>query len=244
MMQSASPRLRARVAGAFYLVTAVCTGFSELARDKVTVRGDAAATAHNILASEQMYRLGFATDILGVAGYVVVTLLLYDLLKPVNAALARLAVFFSLISIVIQAISDVGHVAPLLLLGDTHYLSVFNANQLQAMSLMALQLHLQGFLISLVFFGFYCVVVGYLVFKSTFFPRTLGVLMAIAGLGYLANSFLKLLAPTLANTLPDFIFITGLGELAFMLWLLVFGLDATKWEAGRTAYTLGASRVM
>lgn len=230
-MQSASPRLRARVAGAFYLVTAVCTGFSELARDKVTVRGDAAATAHNILASEQMYRLGFATDILGVAGYVVVTLLLYGLLKPVNGALARLAVFFSLVSIAIQAISDLGHVAPLLLLGNAHYLSVFNAGQLQAISLLALQLHLQGFLISLVFFGFYCVVVGYLVFKSTFFPRALGVLMSIAGFGYLVNGFLKFLAPTFANTLPDFIFITGLGELAFMLWLLVFGLDTMKWEA-------------
>jgi hypothetical protein len=226
----ASPRLRARLAGVFYLTTGG-TAFAEFVRDRVFVPGDAAGTGHNILASESLYRWGFAADLLGLASYVVVTLLLYGLLKPVNKSLSLLAAFFSLMGIAVQAVSSLGHFAPLLLLGGAHYLAAFDAAQLQAMALVSLKLHALGFNVGLVFFGFYCTLLGYLIFGSTFFPRTIGVMMAIAGFGYLTNSFLIFLAPALASQLPPFIFVTGLGELALMLWLLVMGVDVAKWEA-------------
>jgi hypothetical protein len=147
----ASPRLRARFAGAFYLTTGG-TAFGEFVREKVYVPGDAAATAHNSLASESLYRWGFAADLLGCASYVVVTVLLYGLLKPVNKSLSLLAAFFSLIGIAVQAVSSVGQFAPLLILGGAHYLAAFDAAQLQSMALVSLKLHALGFNVGLVFF--------------------------------------------------------------------------------------------
>ncbi len=230
---AASPRRTARLAGLFYLITALAGGFAEIGvRGKLVVSGDAAATAQNILASEGLYRLGFAADIVAGAAYVVVTLLLYELLKPVNRSLSLLAAFFSLVGIAIGGVAALGHLAPLLLLKGAHYLAPYNVDELQAMALLSLKLHAQGYLICLVFFGFYEALLGYLIFRSAFLPRTLGVLIGIAGLAFLTNSFTIFLSPALGNALNPFMLaLDGIGEISLTLWLLVMGVSVTKWEA-------------
>jgi len=226
-----SPQRIARAAGAFYLITVITGLFAEVVvRGKLIDYGDAAATAHNIVASEGLYRLGFAADIVGSVAYAVVTLLLYELLKPVSRPLSLLAAFFSLIGIAIGGVAALGHLAPLLLLKDS-YMAPFDASQLQAMALLALKLHARGYWIALVFFGCYEAVLGYLIYKSDFFPRLLGLLVAIAGFAFLTNSFALFLSPPVGNALnPYLLALDGIGEISLTLWLLVAGVNAAKWE--------------
>jgi Domain of unknown function (DUF4386) len=228
----ASPRVKARAAGVFYFVTIVTASFAELGvRGNLIVSGDAAATARNMIASETLYRLGFVADLIAGAAYIVVTVLLYELLRPVNRILSLLAAFFSLVGVAIGAVTSLGNLAALLLVGGARYLSVFDAAQVQAMALLSLKLHAQGATVGLMFFGVYCLVLGYLIYKSTFLPRTVGVLMAIAGLSLLTNGFLTFLLPALPSIVSYFILgLDGVGEIALALWLLVFGVNVQKWE--------------
>jgi len=232
-----SPLRLARTAGVFYVVTILGGLFAEIGvRGRLIVPNDAAATAQNILASETLFRLGFAADLVGGAAYVVVTLLLYELLKPVNRPVALLSVLFSLVGSAIGAASAVAHIAPLLLLKGASYLSVFNGPQLQAMALFFLKLHQQGLLVALIFFGCYCLLLGWLIFKSTFMPRTVGVLIAISGAALLANSFGLFIAPPIGNAVNTYVLaLDGLGEIALTVWLLVKGVNTAKWEAVATA---------
>jgi hypothetical protein len=222
----------ARTAGAFYLVTVITGLFAEVAvRGNVIVTDDAAATARNILASENLWRLGFAADIVGGAAYVVVTMLLYELLKPVSRSISLLAAFFSLVGIAIGGIAALGHLAPLLLLKDG-FLSSFNTTQLQALALLSLKLHARGYWICLVFFGFYEAILGYLIFRSGFLPRLLGVLVSLAGLAFVTNSFALVVAPSVGKALnPSLLLVDSVGEIALTLWLLIMGVNAGKWEA-------------
>jgi hypothetical protein len=226
------PQRVARAAGLSYLITTITGGFAEIAvRGRLIVPGDPAATAHNIMASEGLYRLGFAADLVGGAAYVVVTLLLYELLKPINKMLSLLAAFFSLVGVAIGGLAALAHLAPLLLLGGASYVQAFTTEQLQTLAYLAIKLHTQGYLIALVFFGLYEVLLGYLILKSSFLPRTLGVLVGIAGLAFLVNSFAIFLAPAIGNALNSYMLILdAAGELSLMLWLLIVGVDARKWE--------------
>jgi hypothetical protein len=125
----------------------------------------------------------------------------------------------------------VAYFAPLLLLGGAPHLSVFNLDQLQALALLCLSLHGQGYNLGLVFFGFHCVLVGYLIWRSTFLPRILGWLMAIAGLCYLINSFTSFLAPSLkAQIYPYVLMPAGIAELSLTAWLLVIGVNVGRWK--------------
>lgn len=228
----ASPRVRARVAGVLYVITMAAGIFAEgFARSMLVVPGDAAATATNILASQPLYRFGLAADIVMLASYVAVTLLFYDLFKPVNKHLSLLAAFFSLLGVAVLALSCLNHLVPLAILGGEHYLAAFETDQLQAMAYTSIKLHTKGYNISVVFFGFYFLLIGYLIFRSTFLPRILGALLAIGGLCYLTNSFANLFSPPLANYLFPHILVPGLVAEVFLgLWLLVIGLNAPKWE--------------
>jgi hypothetical protein len=223
-----SPRVKARIAGVFYLLNGLTYGFAlGSVRGKLVVYGDAAATAHNILAHQPLYRLGFAADLIAAICYITVTLLLYDLFKPVNRSLSMLAAFFSLVGCTVMALCTLLLLAPLVVLGGVQYLSVFTLGQLQALALMFLNLHAQAASIYMVFFGCYCLLIGYLIFRSTFMPRIVGVFMAIAGLGYLT-----FLSPPLANYLfPRVLMPAGaLGEGSLVLWLLVMGVNAQRWK--------------
>ncbi len=231
----ASPRLWARTAGAFYLITIIMGVFAEVfVRGALVVRDDATATATNILAHETLYRFGLSADLVMMASYLAVTLLFYVLFKPVGRRLSLLAAFFSLVGIAVLAANSLNHLAPLIFLGSAHYLSAFQTSQLQALALMFLKMHAGSYSIADVFFGIDCLIIGYLIFKSGFLPRTLGVLMAIGGLSYLIDSFAILLSPILAARLPDVIVLGGIAELSLSLWLVVMGVNVSRWEEKAT----------
>jgi hypothetical protein len=228
-----SPRRYARICGLLYLYIIAAGTFAELfVRSRLVVSADAAATARNILADESLFRLGFSAELLHLACDVAVAMILYALLRPVDRNVALLAAFMRLACDVILAISSLSHFAALRLLGDADYLQTFRLDQLHTLALLAMKLHGDGYAISLVFFGFACLALGYLIFRSSYLPRTLGVLLAIAGAGYLINSFAHFLNPALAARLFDAVFIPiFVAELSLALWLLVKGVDTAKWEA-------------
>ncbi len=231
-----SPRLWARIAGAFYLITIIMGVFAEVfVRGALVVRDDSAATATNILTHESLYRFGLAADLIMLVCYIAVTLLFYDLFKPAGRRLSLLAAFFSLVGIAILAVNSLNHVAPLVFLGGANYLSAFGTTQLQALALMSLKMHARGYTISGVFFGIYMILLGYLIFRSGFLPRILGVLMAVGGLSYLSNSFAIFLLPKLVARLPDIGMLGGIAELALCLWLMVMGVNVPKWEENASA---------
>ena len=229
----ASPRLNARIAGVFYLLTFVGGVASLALGGRLVNYGDAAATAASIRAHESLFRLGFAANLFASACYVAVTLLFYELFKPVSRSISMLAAFFSLVGCAVGAFGSLFQLAPLVVLGGAQYLGVFNVEQLQALALVLLKLGAQANNIGLVFFGCYCLLIGYLVFRSDFLPRILGVLMAIGGAGWLTNSFVSFLSPPLARSLSSWMMAPGiLGEAALTLWLLVMGVKpAARSEA-------------
>jgi len=231
-----SPRTYARIGGLFYLIIIVAGGFAELfVRSKFIVPGNAAATAQNIMASEALWRTGFAATLVMLVCAVALLLILYVLLRPVNRNIALLAVFFNLVSISIEGINDLLHLAAVLILSGADYLKAFAPGQLQALALLSLKLFDNGYGISLVFFGFFCICTGYLIFKSTFLPQLLGVLMAIAGLCYLTNSFVLFLAPRLAHQFFYILMPAGAAELSLTLWLLVKGVNVQRWKHANAA---------
>jgi Domain of unknown function (DUF4386) len=230
-----SPQVYARIGGVLYLIIIVIGFCSEfLVRDKLVVSGD---TASNIVASESLWRISIAGDLILLVCAVALTLILYVLLRPVNKNLALLAVFFNIVELPIEAASKLCLFAALFLSGNADYLKAFQPNQLRALVKISLKLHDYGFGIDLIFFGFACLVYGYLLFRSGYFPRTLGVLMAIAGLSYLTNSFTLILAPAYAGTIFFILVLALIGELSLCLWLIVKGVNVPKWnEKARLAF--------
>ena len=222
----ASPRPRARITGAVYLLYFLTAVLGQFCLKGLVVDGDAAATANNILAHQPLFRLGLATGLIATACYIAVTALFYDLFKPVDRRLSLLAAFFSLVGCAITAFGSLFQLAPLVVLGGSQYLSIFKVEQLRALALMFLELNTQTANICLVLFGFYDILIGYLIFRSTFLPRVLGGLMALAGLGWLA-----FLYPPLANSLSPSVLVLGfLAELLLMLWLLAKGVNIQRWK--------------
>lgn len=172
-----SPQFKTRIAGALYLLAGL-TAFALFVRGRLVVVGDVAATASNILTHESLFRLGLTADLFGISCYIAVTALFYSLFKPVNRHLSVLAAVFSLMGFTIQTFA-------LVVLRGAQYLSVFKVEPFHTLALLFLRLHALAFNIGLVFFGIYCLLIGYLVSRSTFLPRVLAVLMAVAGLGWL-----------------------------------------------------------
>jgi len=228
----ASPRLKAKMAGVFYVLAGATYIFGEVfVLGKLVVQQDAAVTANNILMRQPLFRVGFAAAIISVACSIALTALFYDLFRPVNRSLALTAAFFHLVGLAIAAFSSLLQLAPLTVLRGGQYLSVFKVEQLQALSLTFFKLHGQAYNTFLVFFGFYCVLIGYLIFRSTFLPRIIGVLMVFAGLGYL--TFLS--APLAHYLYPFNLAIAGPGEISLVGWLLVCGVNEQRWKEQASA---------
>lgn len=219
-----------RVAGVFYLLVFV-TGLAALMTDSIVVANDAAATAANIRAHELLFRLAAASNLVATACYIVVTALFYKLFAPVNRSVSLAAAFFSLVGCALGAISSLFQFAPLTVLGGAKYLDVFNPGQLQALSLLFLKVSARASAICLGFFGFYCLLIGYLILRSRLMPRVVGALMAFGGIGWLVSSFASLLSPPLAAYLGAWSMAPGiLGEAAVTLWLLVAGINVQRWH--------------
>lgn len=223
-----SPKVKARLVGAFYLVTMLGGVFAQgFVSDQLVVASDAAATASNILAHEPLFRLGFAIYLIEMACQITMTVLFYDLLKPVSKSISLLAATFGLIGCTIKTVSRLFFFAPLLVLGGAHYLSVFNAEQLQALAFLFLRVNYQAETIAMVFFGFYALLQGYLMFRSGFLPRALGLLSAAGGLGWLTYLY----EPLAVRLLPIILAVAALGALSEALWLLVAGVNEQRWKA-------------
>jgi len=225
------PLFYARIAGLLYLIVIAGGIFAEIfVRGRLVVHGDAGATAHNILANQQLYRWGFAVELFYCVCNVPVTVIFYNLFKVVNRNVTLMMVILDVVVNTIESISLLGHFAPLLLLGGGHSLSAFTAEQLQAAAYVSIQLFEHGFAICLVFFGFDCLAMAYLIYKSTFLPRIIGVLLTIEGLGYLINSFTLFLAPAWQPRIFPYFSVTAIAEIALCLWLLVMGVNVQRWK--------------
>ncbi len=231
-MAEVSPRLRARVTGVVYLLFFLTAILGEVFTQQAGISsisaapGDAAATATSILAHEASYRVGWALGLISTACYVAVVGLFYQLFRSVSRSLAVLAAFFGLMGCAITAFGSLFQLAPLIVLGGSPYLSAFDVQQVQALALLLLNLSAQVSNIALVFFGLFQLLIGYLIVRSTFLPLVLGALIALAGVGWLT-----FLAPPLANSLLTYLEVLGFfGEVPLMLWLLVIGVNAQRWQ--------------
>lgn len=231
------PRVQARTAGVIALLTTP-SGLAAVAVGSLYAPGDAAATAHNIVAHQLLLRLAVAGDVISVL-YIIYTLLLFNLFRPVNRDVSSLAAFFSLVGIAIGMINVLFELAPLVILNDSS-LNGFAAKQLDALAQMFLKLHAQTYDISLVLFGGYNMLIGYLIFRSTFMPRLLGALLAFAGLCYEINSFGAFLTPDFAAHLQPYILAPGLSEILVALWLTVFGVNEKRWNERAARGTTGS----
>ena len=227
-----SPRAMARITGALYLLTVV-TGIIAQAfiSERLVVSGNAAATASNIVAQEPLFRLGFSIYLVEMATQIAMTVLFYYLLKPVSRTASLLAATLSLVGCTIKTLSRLFYFAPLFVLdGTAQYLSVFNTDQLQALALLFLEVNDHAAAMGLAFFGFYGLLKGYLVLKSTFLPKFLGVLTLLGGLGW--TTFVS---PALGLRLFPIVAGIGLlGALATILWLLIVGVNEQRWKEQAT----------
>jgi hypothetical protein len=213
-----------------FLISAVAGGFGEfLVPSQLIVSTDAAATANNIMASNSLFRMGFASYLVEAVCDVSLTLVLYVLLRPVHRDLALLAAFFRLVSTAVFGVAEVLYYsAPSLILGGADYLKTFSPAELTALAFLSLRLYGYGSGIAFVFYGVGSILLGYLIFRSGYLPKVLGVLLAISGLGFVTRSFLLVLAPAYASS--ALLVPTVVAGLALTLWLLVRGVDVPKWE--------------
>lgn len=192
---------------------------------------DAATTSHQLLTHQEAFRAGFALAVLGQALYIALTALFYRLFKPVSATVALVATFFGLVANAVQLAAMVFLLTPLALLGSSAY-HVFTQSQLQALTLLSLKFGSQASAVYLPLFGLFMVMVGYLIFRSTFLPRILGVWFAVSGVAWVT-----FLVPPLAARLGSITLLLGLSEVALMVWLLVKGVNQERWiERSRRVY--------
>ena len=226
---SLSPVGHARLTGVLYLLLGVFSGFAFFSvRNELIIWGDAAATANSILASESLFRIGFVSDLIGQVIFIFLIVNLYKLLAMVSRSQARLMVILALAGVPIAMLNVTNHYAPLLLLSGADYLAVFSTEQLHAFALFFLELLDIGVLVATIFWGLWLLPFGYLVFKSGFIPKILGILLIIGGIGYLVDFFTLALLPSLGGlTIAEYTFI---GELLLPLWLLIKGINVEKWQ--------------
>ena len=227
-----SPQVYARIGGVLYLIIIVFGLFAEgFVNNVLIVSGDPAATAYNIMAHPLLWRVSVAGNMLVPLLAVGLLLVEYVLLRPVSKHLVLLAVFFNLVSLAVEAVSKLYLLDMLALLGDAAYLKVFSAAQLQTLAYLALKSHDVAWNSALIFFGCTCLVNGYLIFRSGYLPKAIGVMMQIAGLSYLIACIAALFAPALANLiLPAILLPSLIGESSLCLWLLLKGVNLTQWK--------------
>lgn len=222
------PQKAARVAACVFLGIFFLGMSTELfIRPGMLVPGDAAATVKNIAASETLFRLSLVSDLIRQVLLIALPLVLYQLLKPVNKTFAALMVIFALVGVSISMLNELNHFAVLLLSSGAGYLTAFKADQLNALVMFFLELRKYGTYIPQIL-SFWVLLLGYLVFKSGFLPRILGILLMFGGLCYTAAAVLFFLFPNFDTVILGlFAFI---GEALFYLWLLIKGVNVEQWK--------------
>ena len=221
-----SPLIYARVAGFLYLTMVPLGFFGNYGHSMLIVPGDAATTVNNILASASLFRLSIMSALMVQIVNILMVLVLYKLLKPVNRNHAVLMVIFILVAAPIAMLNELNQFAALLLLSGVDYLTAFEAGQLQAQVMFFLDLHEHGIKVAFIFWGLWLFPMGYLVFKSGFLPKILGVLLIIGCFGYLLDSVRFFFFPSFGPIVNY----TFWGELLLPLWLLIKGVNVEQWE--------------
>ncbi|HEX9940943.1 MAG TPA: DUF4386 domain-containing protein [Thermoanaerobaculia bacterium] len=228
--RAASVQTYARIAGVLFLLSIVAGFVGEAyVPSKLIVFGDATVTAKNITTSNSLFRLGFASYLVEALCDVTLSLILYVLLRPVQKNIALLAAFFGLVSTALYGVAELFYFAASIILGGADALKAFSPDQLNALALLSLKVFGYGGGIFMVFYGVASVLRGYLIFRSGYLPRFLGVLMVLAGLGFVTKNFALVLAPAYASDvllLPMF-----LAAVSLTVWFLVRGVDVAKWQA-------------
>ncbi|MFZ6816755.1 DUF4386 domain-containing protein [Undibacterium sp. Ji22W] len=227
-----SPQLYARIAGALYLAVIALGIFAEAyALSHFRASGDVTILAQTILAEPILWNLSAFANLMLVLCVIPLSWLLYLLLKPVNQNLIVLAIFFNLLSLAIEIISKLMQLLVKPLLTSTSMAKSFEPAQLHALANFALKSHDIAFNIALILFGATCIIYGYLIFASRYLPKLIGILMQIAGVSYLVACFSALFFPAFSNMIsPAILFPALVGEASFCLWLLVKGVNLTKWD--------------
>jgi hypothetical protein len=227
----AQARLQARAAGVLWLMVIVTSMFGLLLQSPLTVRGDAAATAAKLVASEGLYRLGFTANLAGGVFYLGVTVLLYLLLKPAGRSVSLLAGAFGVAGVTVGAAASLLSLVPLALLNGADALGGFTDAQVQGLAYTFLGIGAPGFQVGMLFFGVQCGLAGWLITRSTFLPRVLGVLLGVGGASYVISSMASLLSPAFGAQLTPFIIPAALiGEGSLTVWLMAKGVDGARWQ--------------
>ena len=222
-----SPKRLARIAGVLYLVTIVAAIIAQgLIAERLVSSTDASVTARNIMAHADLFRFGYTMYMIEMVAQTAMTMLFYELLKPVSRTGSLLAAVIGVVGCGIKALSRVFYVAPALVLEGTHYLSTFSAEQLHSIALLFYNVNEMGAAIAVVFFGFSTVITGWLIIRSTYFPRILGWIAVVGGIGWLA-----FLWPPLGYRLNLYIAAVALvGSLATIVWMIVYGVNQERWD--------------
>jgi hypothetical protein len=231
-LNAKTARRIARVGGVLYLLIIVIGALGEAAvRGSIVVPGNATATAANLRSMEFLWRLGVAGEIVLLTCATALALIFYVLLRPVSCDLALMTILFNLVCIAIEGVAAVSLAKALLPVSNAAYLNAFTPEQLNVLAMLSIRSHTIGFGVALVFFGVECVILGYLIFRSSYMPRPIGVLMQIAGVCYVINSLALILSPPLSSRLFPAILLPALvAELSLALWLLIRGVRAEEWE--------------
>ncbi len=220
----------ARIAGLLFLLSMIGGGFGEFyVPTKLIVAFDATATANNIVAFNSLFRWGFAGYLLEAVCDISLAWIMYVLLRPVQKDIALLAAFFGLVSTAVFAVAELFFFGSTFILGGADYLKTFTPAQLNTLGLLSIKFYLYGGMIFLAFYGIATAIRGYLIYRSGYFPKFLGVLLVLAGLGFIAKNFAAVLAPKFPSDL--FMVAMPFAGVALTLWFLVKGVDVPKWEA-------------
>jgi len=231
-----SPQLYARIAGILYLYIFAAGTFAQLfVRSTLVVSTDAEVTAKNIMANETLFRIGFSGELLHLAFDVIVAVLLYALFKSIDRNIALIAAFMRLSCDIILAVASLSHFVALKVLANADYLNTISPGQLHTVALIAMKLHGDAYAISLVFFSFACLSLGYLIIISRYLPKTIGILLIGAGVLYFIISFTHFLNPELASKITSILFAPiFIAEFSLAIWLIVKGVNIEIWKKNNT----------
>jgi hypothetical protein len=238
-----SPQVYARAGGALYLIIIVLGIFGEaFVRNRIIVAGDPAATAANLTAMESLWRFGIASEFLVAICTIALAMIYFFLLRPVSKELNLLATLFRMVSITVQVVAVLNLTAALFPLVNAAPLKAFPPEQLYALTSLAIKSHSYGYSVALLFTGCTFLVHGYLIFRSSYLPKALGIMIQVAGLGYLTNSFVLILYPAIVNSVFLAIILPVLiAETSLSLWLLVKGVNVEKWNERISMERVGVS---
>ena len=226
-----SLRATARIAGALNILSGVPDGFAVSTVRKLLVRGDATATAANILGSEGLFRTALVADLIAILIFVASGVLLYETFKPAGRRAALFFLVLVLMGSIIQALVSIQDLAVLVLLKGGPGLSGLTSEQANALAFVFLRLHSSTYQLALLFFGCASLVMSYLILRSTFLPRIIAPFTMIDGLGFLTFCLASFLAPPVAMRLYPYVpFVTAMiGEGPLFLWLIIKSVNAERW---------------